>query len=323
MRRSRGYILVATLVLLALMALVAGRLASRIDLLRDQSSTLASLAEGNLAAANARSEVLFAMVTQPISLASFGSGRQWPMDGEAIALANGVNARIQDHRGLLSLNAPDPGLIGRLLVAHGIPAARIDGLIDTLNDYTDLDNFRRLNGAEREEYSALGLLPPRNDFVDSPEELRQIIGWRDYPEVLQRVIPLLSSQRDGTFNVNTAPREVLAALLPGAAPSQLEALIARRKLAPFVSAADVMATAGFPLATRDEAFYPGLLYRIRLEMPGLPLALEYNVLLTPESEKRPWYVIDSRTVNVPRVPKDGSDERGRSPAGPAEIAGRR
>lgn len=302
------------------MALVAGRLAQRMDVLRNQSSVLQALADGHLAASNARAEVVFAMVTQPLTAAAFGSGRRWPIDGEPISMPGGITARIQDHRGLLSLNAPEPSMLGRLLTGQGIPAERVDGLIDALNDYTDVDNLRRLNGAERDEYAALGLPPPRNDFLDSAEELRQVVGWRDHPQVLQRVMPMLSSRREGGFNVNTAPKEVLAAVLPGVNPAQLDALIARRKVVPFASPADVLAVSGVPLAALDDLFYPGLLYRLRLEMSGLPTALEYNILLTPQSDRRPWYFIDSRTVPVPRHDKDTGNEGDRTPAATAEVA---
>ncbi len=300
------------------MALVAGQLAARLDLLRGQSETLQSLADGLLAAEDARARVLFALTSQPLLALALDAGptRTWRLDGEPMPMAGGVVAHLQDQRGLLSVNAPDRAALTRLLITQGVPSGQVDQLLDTLNDYTDTDDFRRLTGAEREEYQALGLLPPRNDWLDSSEELRQVIGWRDLGPPLDTLIPLLSSRRDGTFNPNTAPKAVLVARLPGASAEQIAAFIGRRQLAPFRSAAEARAVTGLQF-NDDDAFVPGTSFRLRLRLPKLPMALEYNIVLTPESSVRPWHFVDSRTVFVP---VRSQDEGGRSSQSAAELA---
>ena len=302
---QRGYVLVATLAVLALMALVAGRLAGRLDALREQSLTLEALADGLLAADNARARLLHRMTTEPITMLGLGAepATRLPVDAAPIPLPGGVTATLQDHRGLLSVNVVDRALLTRLMTAQGVPTDRIDRLLDTLADYADTDDLRRLDGAEENEYRAEGLLPPRNDWLDSAEELRQIIGWRDDPEALSRLIPLLSSRRNSWFNPNTAPREVLAARLPGASPQQLDAFISRRRAAPFRSPAEATTATGF-LFDDNDVFHPSDFYRLRLQPKGLPVALEYNVLLTPQSQIRPWQIVDSRTVFVPVSTRD-------------------
>lgn len=312
---QRGYVLVATLIALALLALLAGRLAARMDTLRGQSALLQRLADGTLAASNERARLLHAMATEPITILGFGTApdRRIRVDGEPF-MRGDIEVQVQDHRGLVSLNAPDRLLLPRLMVAQGFTPGQVDTLLDTLDDYTDTDNLRRLNGAEAAEYDALGLPPPRNDWLSSAEELRQIIGWRDAPAALERLVPLVSSRRDGLFNPNSAPREVLLAQLPGASPAQIDAFIRRRRVAPFVSAEDALAATGLAFPVSD-LFHPSDFYRLRLRLPGLPVTLEYNLMITPESVIRPWQVLDSRAVFVAA----DADDRGR--ATPASRAG--
>lgn len=319
-RRESGYILLAALVVLALMALVAGQLAWRLDLLRGQSAIVERMAEGLLAADNARARILHDLTTEPLqSIALGASARRWRLDGEPMPMPGGVVASLQDHRGLVSVNVPARAVLTRLMIAQGVAPERVDQLLDALNDYTDTDGLRRLTGAEQPEYDALGLRPPRDDWVDSAEELRQIIGWRDLGPVLDRLLPLLSSQRDGSFNPNTAPREVLMARLPGVSAEQINAFMARRQMAPFRSPLEARTATGFPFSDND-VFSPGPSLRLRLRIEGLPVALEYNLLLTPESSVRPWFYLDSRTVFVPASPPDDGS-RPVSPSAALAAAG--
>lgn len=315
-RAQRGYVLVATLIALALLALLAGRLAARMDALRGQSELLQRLADGMLAAGNERARLLHAMATEPITIYGFGTApnRRIRVDGEPF-LRGGIEVQMQDHRGLVSLNAPDRPLLSRLMIAQGIAPGRVDTLLDTLDDYTDTDNLRRLNGAEASEYAALGLPPPRNDWLSSAEELRQVVGWRDESAALERLLPLLSSRRDGLFNPNSAPRDVLVARLPGASPAQIDTFISRRRIASALSAEEALAVTGLAFPASD-LFYPSDFYRLRLRLPGLPVTLEYNLVVTPESVNRPWQVLDSRAVFV----SVAADDRGR-PTPASRLAG--
>lgn len=315
-RSQRGYVLVATLIALALLALLAGRLAARMDALRGQSQVLQGLAEGTLAAENARARLLHAMATEPITVLGFGTAvdRRLRVDGEPF-VRDGVEARLQDHRGLASLNAPDRLMLSRLMVAQGIAPGRVDTLLDTLDDYTDTDSLRRLNGAEAAEYEALGLPLPRNDWLSSAEEARQIVGWRDEAAALDRLLPLLSSRRDGEFNPNSAPRELLMTRAVGASPAQIDAFISLRRIVPFMSAAEAFAVTGL-LFPAGDLFHPSDFYRLRLRPSGQSWALEYNILITPDGRARPWHIVDSRTV----FDSVGTDDRGRRTPGPG-VAG--
>ena len=297
-----GYILAATLILLALVALIAARLAQRVDLLREQSSNLVDIAQALTDASSARARAIYDISTGRITRAGFvlANGKYLPVDGRDLALsAEGLSkarVSIQDERGLLSLDNPDRPALSHLLLQEGVPQDSVDHLLDCLEDYTDTDSLRRLNGAEAPDYEALGLPPPRNDWLESPQELRQIIGWRDYPDATDRLMPLLSSRRDGFYNANAAPRAVLMARFPRAPASQIDAFLARRTVRPFGDAIEARSVSGLPFSTDLDLFYPSDQYRLTVHSPGIAVGVEYTVRLTPGGAKRPWEFLDARTV---------------------------
>ncbi len=314
-----------TLAFLALMSVIAARMATRIDLLREQSSFLSEWADAQANASTVRAQALFRMTTQrltpmgffqpPVTLLAV-DGRSQAMTTDGI---HQVSLSLQDERGLLSLNSPDRPVLARLLTQNGIPESSTDHLIDTLEDYTDTDSLRRINGAEAPEYEALGLPPPRNDWLASPQELRQVIGWRDFPNTIDQLLPLLSSRRDGFYNANTAPRAVLAARFPRADPEQIERFLARRIVRPFASSAEARFVTGLPFSDDIDLFFPGMTFRMSVSSRGLPVALEYTVRLTPAGAKRPWQILDARTVylEAAATPTDSSSQLQQTSPAPA------
>ena len=201
-----------------------------------------------------------------------------------------------------------PEEMRRLLIQQGVAERSIDRLIDTLEDYTDTDSLRRLNGAEAPDYEALGLPAPRNDWLNSPRELSQIIGWRDDPAMLERLMPLLSARRDGFYNANSAPRAVLEARFPRAAPDQIDRFIARRAKRPFFGAAEARSATGLPFDDDLDLFYPGDLYRLRIRQSGSALTFEYTIWLTPgANSRRPFWIVDERTVAGSRADEEPQD----------------
>jgi hypothetical protein len=234
-----------------------------------------------------------------------------------------VTVTIQDERGLLSLNLPDRPVLTHLLVQQGVPEHSIDHLIDSLEDYTDTDSLRRLNGAEAPDYEALGLPPPRNDWLVSPQELRQVIGWRDYPQVIDHLLPLLSGRRDSFYNANSAPREVLAARFPRAPSQQIDDFIVRRKVRPFATATEARSVSGLPFDNEIDLFYPSDLYRLTVHSIDAPMAVQYTVRLAPGGSKRPWQFLDGRTVYPDKSNVESNqplDPRTQTPLQPDETA---
>lgn len=291
-RRQRGFVLILTLCILAAIMIAAAYFGERVQ----QSLQLAQLRQGlndrQIAISNTRSEILFRLGTS--YLTPYGLG--WPEAGLALDDRpydnEGSIVQLQDARGLININYNSDEILFNFLGVMKVPADQRPHLIDTLRDYIDADDLRRLEGAESAEYAALGLPPPRNIPLVSPMELKRIIGWRDMPSLWQDVpvTDLVSVGGISAINPNTAPWQVLASL-PGVTPEIAQAVVARRKLAP-ISVALLGQMAGTNLETFPPQViaYPSDNIRITQRAIGMPWAIRYNVRLTPYSNISPWQV---------------------------------
>lgn len=304
---ARGYVLVTVLVAMVLLALVAARLDERVAAFREHTGQWQRWVQAQADLAGARDELLFLITTRPLTPLGFAGAPLLRIDGRPYRLPSGVRVSVQDLRGLISIVDYDPGVMARFLAAQGVPERETQGLIDKLADYNDLDNLRRLNGAEAAEYAAAGLPPPRNDWPISPYELSLIPGWREHPALWQRASDYFSALRDGWLNPNTAPPAVLAAL-PGATPEAVQALLRVREQGFHVaSAAALLGLTGIRLPDDPVAFYPGVFYRLRLWRPDGARAVEYTVMLAPDAPLLPWIVLETRQVRRP-APDDDPTE---------------
>jgi type II secretory pathway component PulK len=305
-RRERGYVLVTVLLAMVLLALVAARLDERLELFRDASGQWERWVQAQADLAGARDELLFAMTTRPLTPLGFAGTPLLRVDGRPLRLASGVRASVQDMRGLVSVVAYDPALMRRLLISRGVADREVEPLLDKLADYADLDDLRRLNGGEGADYAQAGLPPPRDDWPLSPYELRLVLGWHVHPVLWERASDLFTAVREGVLNPNTAPPAILAAL-PGATPEAVRTLLALREQGLHVASSEMLlALTGIAVPDNPVAFYPGLFYRLRLWRPGDARAVEYTVMLAPDSLSLPWLVLETR--QIPR-PTDDDDTR--------------
>lgn len=300
---QRGYALLTVLGLLLLLAVVAARLDARVDLFRDTQGAWLRWAKAQQTLHEAREQVLLALGTTPRSEFGFGPGPQaLRVDGRVYRLPSGVLVSVQDARGLISVSVLDSRLLYNFLVRQGVPDAQVPPLIDKLADYGDLDDLRRINGAERDDYRALGLGGPRNDWPVSAYELAQVAGWPQWPQLWQHAGDFFSTRREEQINPNTAPREVLLAL-PGATPEGVDALLLQRERLHLTSTAQVAVVSGILLGLEHDTFYPGRFYRLRVWLPDDgPGALEYNLMFTPSAPRLPWQVLEARIVDRPALP---------------------
>lgn len=298
-RSQRGYVLVTVMVTMVLLALVAARLDERVAGFRDAAGQWGRWVQAQADLAAGRDELLFLMTTRPMTPLGFAGVPLLRVDGRPYRLPSGVWASVQDVRGLISVVGYDREVMARFLVLQGVPERETASLIDKLDDYNDLDDLHRLNGAEADDYAAAGLPPPRNDWPISPYELSLVLGWRDHPALWERASDHFTAIRDGWLNPNTAPPEVLAAL-PGATPEGVRAVLDLRERGFHIaSAGALLALTGIRLADDPVAFYPGVFYRLRLWRPVDARAVEYTVLLTPDSPTLPWLVLETRQVRRP------------------------
>ena len=306
--RTRGVALIMVLGALALIAIVASRFAQRIDSLHQQTVTLRDHAEQRLQARNALAATLYFAATRPLGPAGYGPALAPGLraDDRLYRLPGGGEVRVQDPRGLYALNAPGRASLASLLQALGVAARETDAFVDVLEDYLDTDALKRLNGAEAPDYAALGLPPPRNDWLLTVGELNRMPLWRDAPQVVAALERWGSTSRRPVFNPNTAPIDLLAAWWPQARPEQLELLRSLREATPFVDGRQAERLTGLPLARDEVVFWLGAQLRITVSALGSPRALQYNVVLLPAGIEGPWLITDMQPV--PRAePRDTPD----------------
>jgi general secretion pathway protein K len=143
---------------------------------------------------------------------------------------------ILDESGKINVNllSDTSGIIlNNLLVNRGVPKELADTITDSVLDWMDSDETHRLHGAESDYYMSLPVpYKAKNDKFEAVEELLLIKGMT--PEILYGTAKtpgifnfITVYSKTGGINVNTAPKEVLAAL-PGISPEAAEQIISLR-----------------------------------------------------------------------------------------------
>lgn len=317
-RRQTGYVLVATLWLLAVITIAATYFAEQVGQAVRQAQRSQDISAALVAMESARAEILFRLGTTALTIQGLGLDPAYrlALDGQPYIDDARVTISLQDARGLLNINFPSEIMLTRLLSAHGVSAEHHSRLLDTLRDYTDIDDLHRLNGAEKDEYLRLGLPPPPNDLLVVTEQLPHILGWRDHAQLWQdrTFIDLLSTSRVEMLNLNTAPEQVLAAL-PGATPELASQIVKIRQQQPLRSFRDILAlTDQFGTQQADwMTYYPGQGTRVTIAHPDVPWRHQYELKLTPNSEIAPW-----RVDSYMRLPRPRGDEKDRIPLPPRQ-----
>lgn len=125
-----------------------------------------------------------------------------------------VSLKIQDEAGRIDLNRADNQLFDDLLASVGVGDDQRLGLIDKLQDWRDGDDQKRLQGAEKAQYEAMGLAyGPKDAPFEAVEEILQIPGMTR--ALYKRIRPALTvHSRRKEVNLEVAPPVVLKAV-PG------------------------------------------------------------------------------------------------------------
>lgn len=308
-REQQGYVLMLVLALLALASFVALRFAERNDALRSSVLGFTEYAEAQRKASGALARTQYWLATRPLHPMGRGEAPQvLRMDGRWHVLPDGSWVAVQDHRGLLSVNALIRDDLLRLLVREGLEPQRAQAWLDVLQDYQDPDSLHRVNGAEREHYEQLSLPAPRNDWLFSLRELNLMPLWRDEPALVERLQRLMHTAINNQFNPNTAPEAVLQARLPELGDAQYASLLALRRADALEDVRRLPAQLGLRVDEDSTLLVPGFSSRITVWAPGMPMAHDYNFRVTPAGEGGPWTVLEQQPA--PRPPP--LDERNRA-----------
>lgn len=247
-RRQRGAALVMAMLVMALAAVAAAALLTRMDdwlqavARRHERAQTLELARGGIAYGRA-------VLTEDARNSGIDHGEEgWARRLPTFAAEGGELAgEIEDLQGRFNLNnLVEDGKIDeaalaeyrRLLGFLDLDPPRAETLLQSLADWLDGDDRTRPGGGEHAYYQSLS--PPRPAGNRPLERLEDLLRIKDYDPALLRllaphvtVLPLRSA-----INVNTAPPAVLAAVVPGLTLAEARALAAARRPAWFRDEAD-------------------------------------------------------------------------------------
>lgn len=125
----------------------------------------------------------------------------------------------------------DRMVLKNLFVLWGLDGDAADILIDRLTDWVDDDIGRQLNGAEKTEYEAAGILDaPANRPFRSVDEMGLVLGMEDLAKIKPDWRDAFTIFGDGKIDVNEAGPDVLQAAT-GLTP-EMTADVIRARLGP-------------------------------------------------------------------------------------------
>lgn len=185
-----GFAIVLVMWVLALLSLSATLLASAtnsyIEIKRNEAARIQATL---IADAGIRLAMLDLMRAGPSTAVSPGSrhglSRCRMPEGESVLI------RVEDEAGKVDLNVASESLMRALFRGVGADEAEASRLIDTIADYRDGDDEKRVNGAEVAEYAAAGRpTGPKNAVFDATVELGSVLGMTS--ELFQRLRPYLT-----------------------------------------------------------------------------------------------------------------------------------
>ena len=124
-------------------------------------------------------------------------------------------------------------LLSRLWVQWGLTIQEAAALNDCLADWVDADDNRRLDGAEKPEYRALGFPDsPANKPFRSLDEVEQVIGFAKIVHLRPDWQNFFTLWSDGRLDLNEAPAELLAVVFNIGLPQAKNFVEQRAKLTP-------------------------------------------------------------------------------------------
>jgi hypothetical protein len=318
-RHERGFILAVTLWIVAAIGLVIVLANEWVSRAIENANVLRERADDELALAEIRDELIFALATRPMTFrglevgrfvekidrdnalvmmaGDFRTDRFIRMDGRPYRLESHPEyiIRIYDGRGLLNLNSTNSTYLRRFLGLFDLPEAQRNGLLDALEDYIDRDDLTRLSGAEAQDYLRLGRLAPTNSPLLTPLEAQSVLGWDQVPEIWrrERAAPVFTTCRTSGFNPNTAPPEVLLASFPTLLEDDVSEILKRREERPFRNAREIAAAAN--TLVREEpfffSFFPGSCVIVELSRPTMGERIRFSLTIENINAKtKPWQV---------------------------------
>ena len=215
--KEEGYALPTVIVIALIISVITMSIAFSV---REKTAVAIELMDRNsarLKAYSAYNEVLYNILTSTFTFAGLkiyqedGSELAWDLYGEPIELAEGVTVKLRDGAGLLS-PLFHPGYLRKFMEYTCEDSKKINLFVDTLADWQDTDDLKRLNGAESYDYRMKGYsYGPRNFYIQVSREVGLLRGFD--PELFGEIKDDIVYWGGGNINYLTMSKKLLRALL--------------------------------------------------------------------------------------------------------------
>lgn len=247
--KDRGFVLINALVIVAALAAVAVLLLSRAETGRARLQAGAE-AEQLTLGLDAFEALTVTLLMRDANPAVDHAGEDWARTGHDVALARGsVAGQISDLQGLFNVNwlaDPENAWAGpafdRLLTRLAVPS----------DVGTAIRDFVRPSGPDNRD-AFLRLDPPLSPVGGSivmVDQLQSLPGLS--PRAYARLRPFLAAlPGDSRLNVNTAPKNILAALLPELPGAALDRIVSQRDRDPYRSTDAFLTEVGLARPEQD------------------------------------------------------------------------
>jgi hypothetical protein len=173
--------------------------------------------QAGLASYSAMNEVIYNVLTSTYTPYGIrihkndGSTERWNLYGKPLELKKSVTIRLRDISGMIS-PLFFAGDLRNLIEYVSKDSERTGEISDTLSDWQDSDDLKRLNGAESYDYRTAGYrYSPRNFYLQIPEEIKLVKGFD--PLIYQEIKDDLAYWSGGHKNHLTMSEQTLKALL--------------------------------------------------------------------------------------------------------------
>ena len=217
--RQRGVAVIMAILIVALAAVLSTALIWQQNLWLHQLNNAQNLAQANILAASSTDWAAAVLYADPRNVDDLQE--PWAQAIPPVPVAHAeVGGMIQDQQGLFNLNnlvnngkvdTHQQGKFNHLLQILGLPVTLSNALID----WMDVDNIALPDGGEDGYY--MGLRPPyraANTPLTQVGDLSAVRGFT--PEIIAVLRPFVTVLPKATaVNVNTAPAEVLCAMVDG------------------------------------------------------------------------------------------------------------
>lgn len=239
-KKQKGVALITAMLVVAIAATTAAYLSLDQQIWLRQAQNLSDRSQAEVVRAAALEWAIIILAKDVKDNKTDDLTENWAKPLPALAVEGGqITGLITDAQGLFNINnlvregkpsAADVGTFQHLLLSLSIDPNLTDAVIDWIDANSDTLPY----GAEDIDYLQMKV-PYRaaNQPLESVDELRLVRGFT--PEIVEKLRPWITALPQPTeINVNTAPKEVLAALfytLPASATEQIVSQRPYKKLA--------------------------------------------------------------------------------------------